>query len=320
MITAMSPSTTGSRDVMASTLSRLTCAVPANRTSRPPGPADGMQRVELSFGGVGEQRRGAAHCQVRAAVGHADGRHPRYIGNLRQIHCVPVELHLGQPVGIGHRDGDGGCGVVGEFGAQLIADLVRRRGFRQYPIVGKPPLHPEERSTEHDEQGDDRQSRGQGMPHHRFRPAVEGLLLDGASGRFRPVQNPTDQSANVHGLQPIADQNECRGRDEQCGECREADGGDTRVGERLEERHGEDGHHGHRQGHDRGREHDGTPCCRHGGNHCGVAPGAVRKLVAVSADDQQRVVDGERQTHCCAEVQREDRHVRESGDTTKYGK
>ena len=38
MTTAMSPSTTGNRDVMASTLSRLTCAVPANRTSRPPGP------------------------------------------------------------------------------------------------------------------------------------------------------------------------------------------------------------------------------------------------------------------------------------------
>ena len=38
MITAMSPSTTGNRDVMASTLSRLTCAVPANSTSRPPGP------------------------------------------------------------------------------------------------------------------------------------------------------------------------------------------------------------------------------------------------------------------------------------------
>jgi hypothetical protein len=38
MITAMSPSTTGNRDVMASTLSRLTCAVPANSTWRPPGP------------------------------------------------------------------------------------------------------------------------------------------------------------------------------------------------------------------------------------------------------------------------------------------
>ena len=37
MITAMSPSTTGSRDVMASTLSRLTCAVPANSMLRPPG-------------------------------------------------------------------------------------------------------------------------------------------------------------------------------------------------------------------------------------------------------------------------------------------
>ena len=38
MITAMSPSTTGNRDVIASTLSRLTCAVPVNSTWRPPGP------------------------------------------------------------------------------------------------------------------------------------------------------------------------------------------------------------------------------------------------------------------------------------------
>ena len=44
MITAISPSTSGSRDVMASTLSRLICAVPVMSTGLPSGPATACRR------------------------------------------------------------------------------------------------------------------------------------------------------------------------------------------------------------------------------------------------------------------------------------
>ena len=75
VMTAMTPSTSGSREVIAATLSRLTWAIPVNSTSRPPGPATSCNRVELGLGGIGEQRRIAADRQERAAVGQP--RSPR---------------------------------------------------------------------------------------------------------------------------------------------------------------------------------------------------------------------------------------------------
>ena len=147
MITAMSPSTTGNRDVMASTLSRLTCAVPANSTSAPAGALDCVQAVELGLGGFGEQRRGAAHRQVRAAAGNLDRRHPGHVGHAGQIRCVPVDLGFGQTTGVGHHDGHGGRGVVGELGAHLVTDLVGRRGRPAAPDRRGTPTSP--RGTGH---------------------------------------------------------------------------------------------------------------------------------------------------------------------------
>ena len=68
VMTAISPSTPGSRDVMASTLSRLICAMPVNSTGRPAGPGTACSRSSWVSRGVGEQRRGAADGQERAAV------------------------------------------------------------------------------------------------------------------------------------------------------------------------------------------------------------------------------------------------------------
>ena len=152
MITAMSPSTTGNRDVMASTLSRLTCAVPANSTSRPPGPWTACR--PSSWASEDSENSGAVLRTVRYALPPATwtGDTPATSGNPSQIRCVPVDLGFGQTTGVGHHDGHRGGGVVGELGAHLITDLVGRRGRRQYPIVGESPLHPEERGPEQQEQ------------------------------------------------------------------------------------------------------------------------------------------------------------------------
>jgi len=58
---------------------------------------------------------------------------------------------------------------------------------------------------------------------------------------------------------------------------------------------------------------------RHGAAQRAVAVGTVGDLVAVSADDQQRVVDGQGQTHRDGQVHREDRHVGDQGDGPQHG-
>ena len=68
MMTAISPSTSGSREVMASTLSRLVCAVPVKSTCLAAGRRDRVQAVELSFGAVGEQRSRAVDGEECAAL------------------------------------------------------------------------------------------------------------------------------------------------------------------------------------------------------------------------------------------------------------
>jgi hypothetical protein len=51
-------------------------------------------------------------------------------------------------VRVGYDDGDFGFRVVDEVVAQLVADLMRRQGSRQYAVVGESPANPEERRTE----------------------------------------------------------------------------------------------------------------------------------------------------------------------------
>jgi hypothetical protein len=94
---------------------------------------------------------------------------------------------------------------------------------------------------------------------------------------------------------------------------------DTGVGEGFEEVHREQHHHRHRQRHDGRGEQHGAPGGHHHREDRVLAVGAVGHLVAVSADHQQCVVDRERETHCGAEVQREDRHVGEQGDAPQDG-
>ena len=68
VIAAITASTVGSRDVIASELSRLICAVPVIWTSLAAGTGDGVQPVQLGLRRRREQSRGAAHGQECAAV------------------------------------------------------------------------------------------------------------------------------------------------------------------------------------------------------------------------------------------------------------
>ena len=90
------------------------------------------------------------------------------------------------------------------------------------------------------------------------------------------------------------------------------------VGERLQEVHREKHHRDHRQRDRHRREQHGPPRGRHGADQRAVAVGAVGEFVAVPADDQQRVVDGQRQAHRDGQVQREDRHVGDQRDSPQH--
>ena len=174
VMAAISPSTSGSRSVTASTLSRLTCATPPISTDRPAGPATWCNRVELGVVGLRKQRRRAAHGQECAAVGQPGGRrrwpHPvsaherpvrgryrRHVGDPRQVGGVLVQIRRAQAAGIGDDDGHRRRGVVRETAAQLVTDLMRRRRTRQHPVVRETPLHREERKPEQQQQRDDGQ-------------------------------------------------------------------------------------------------------------------------------------------------------------------
>src|SRR5258707_14456298 len=66
VMAAISPKTSGSRSVTASTLSRLTCATPAISTDRPAGPATSCNR--LSWGSDACENSGAVLLTVRNAL------------------------------------------------------------------------------------------------------------------------------------------------------------------------------------------------------------------------------------------------------------
>ena len=90
----------GSREVIAWTLSRLVCAVPANSTARPPGGAIACRGVQLAVRAVGEQRRDAVDGQQGGSGLGAGGggRRPDEravdVGSARRRHRRDV----------GHRD------------------------------------------------------------------------------------------------------------------------------------------------------------------------------------------------------------------------
>ena len=147
------------------------------------------------------------------------------------------------------------------------------------------------------------------MAHHELGRAVKEHLLDRASDRLRPSQQPTAQSAHVQRVQSVPEQHDRRRRHHDRGNSRERHHSDAGVGERLQEVHREQHHRHHRQRDRHRREQHRPPGRGHRANQRLVPIHAVGEFVTEPADDQQRVVDRHRQTQCDSEVQRVDRHV-----------
>ena len=221
MMAAMSPSTSGSRDVIASTLSRFTCAVPVMSTCLPAGVGHRVQVVELVLRAIGEQRSRALDGEECAAGELCAGRRGRRsgevarnecahrsgdgrnVGHARQVGGVAFDVVRADAVGVRNDDRHRGVGVVGEVLAQLVADLVCRGSLRQHPVVGKAPPHAEERRAEQQQQRDAGQPERNGTVHDAFRRAIPEPLLDGDRRRLGPAEHmprePARRPANPGG-------------------------------------------------------------------------------------------------------------------------
>ena len=148
MIAAISPRTNGSREVIASTLSRLTCAVPVKSPSRPPVPGDGVQAAELdpelseNSGAVLYNREEAALPSASESARPpsrrpAPPRDPLRTGRSR--YCA-------QTAGVGTTMVTAVRRAVEELSAHLVTDLAGR--MQAAVVRGRQgaPLHPEEGS------------------------------------------------------------------------------------------------------------------------------------------------------------------------------
>ena len=144
-------------------------------------------------------------------------------------------------------------------------------------------------------------------------------MLDGDGLRVGAAENAAGESADVEGIEAVAEQHEGGGCHHDRRGGGEGHGRDAGVGERLEKVHGEKDQYGHRQRDGRGGEHHGAARGHHHPGEGLLAARALGQLVAEPADHQQRVVDGQRQTHGGGEVEREDRHVGGEGDESQDG-
>ena len=181
MMTAMSPSTSGSRDVMASTLSRFVCAVPVMSTCLPAGAWHRVQAVELRLRLVGEQRSRAVDGEERAAgelVRRAptagrpgcrrrmfrSGRTPpkRRAPETGRRRSLSMSVAL-MPLVSGTTIVTAASELWTKSLPQLVADLVRGGRGRQHAIVGKSPAHAQERRAEQQQQRDARPARAESL-------------------------------------------------------------------------------------------------------------------------------------------------------------
>ena len=186
---------------------------------------------------------------------------------------------------------------------------MRRRRNRQHPIVRETPLHRHERKSEQQQQRDAGHPDRQPAPHHELARPVPEQLLDRLVHGFGAAQHPPQQPTHIERVEPRTQQHDrgrCqhnrRGRDE-------GHRGDPGIGERPQKVHREQSRGRHRQCHGDGGEQHGTTGCCHGADQCLISVTALGQLVAIAAEDQQRVVDGQRHGQRDAQVERKDRHV-----------
>ena len=185
---------------------------------------------------------------------------------------------------------------------------------------GKPHLAPRNGAPSSKQQRDDRESDRNRPAHDEFRRPVPEHLLDGLRRRLGSARASRRNSRRTsRAVQPVAEQHD-RGRSHHDGGDRgERDHGDAGIGERLA---------GSTSGTAPSRPSTARPSSPRTAP-CGPAVAMVRisassrsrsggELVAVPADDQQRVVDRQRQPHRDRQVEREDRHVGDTGDRPQH--
>ena len=201
----MRPSTSGSRDVIASTLSRLTWAVPVSSDVTAAGAGHRVQAVELGLRRVGEQRRGAVDGEKgaavrpgrwaptavrRSAVDERAGRrgHRRDVGHPRQVGGVSLDVAGADAVGVGMTT----VTAVSELLAKSLRNWsptwCAEAELRQHAVVGETPLDTEERRAEQQQQRDDRPApSGTARRMTNFVERYQNCLLDGRrAGSGRP--------------------------------------------------------------------------------------------------------------------------------------
>ena len=156
------------------------------------------------------------------------------------------------------------------------------------------------------------------MPHHRLRPPVPEQLPHRSRLRLVAAQQPSHSAANVECVQARPKQHDGRRRDNKRGQRTQCHGGNASVGERREEIHREQRHRRDRKCHRRRRKHHGPPRGDHRLDERLIPISTLGELIAITADDQQRVIDGQCQPQGSGQVQGENRHIGGHRDQTQH--
>ncbi|SHW42417.1 Uncharacterised protein [Mycobacteroides abscessus subsp. abscessus] len=195
---------------------------------------------------------------------------------------------------------------------------MRRGRGGQDPVIRESELAVEERQAQHHQCADDDDGNRNSARHNPFGGPVPEALRDVLGDGFRPSQDPADQAAHVQGVDPVAQQGDYRRDDDQRGDGANEDDGYTGVSERFEEVHREQDQRYQGQRNRQRREQHGPSGRGHGQDQRFIARFARIHLLAIATDDQQGVVDRQRQSHCYRKVQREHGHIGDIRQPAQY--
>ena len=241
----MRPSTSGSRDVIASTLSRFTCAVPVMSTCVPAGVGTACRLS--SWSSERSENSGAVLSTVRNALPEtspvgADGGPARLpatkvpigaerpkrpapeTGLRRSLRCRRGRGRLcsGQRPSLRCRSCWRSLGVTGRRPG------VQRRSSAT-PGRRESPTAAEERRAQQHEHRDAGQPDGNGAVHGACCAAIPEPLLDGDRRRLGPAEHAPGEPTDVQRIEAVTDENQSRGCNHDGGGGGECDGGDPGV-------------------------------------------------------------------------------------------
>jgi hypothetical protein len=204
--------------------------------------------------------------------------------------------------------------VVGEVGAQDVADRPRGRAGVDDPVVRVAEVRLEERRTEHEQDRGDRQTEDGRAAHHAAGEPVPETALHRLGSRRRTAEHPAQPGPQVEGVDPPSDERQAGRQHEDRRDGGHRHDAETRVGEGAQEVHREHDHGRHRQPHDERREQHGAPGGPHRGHDRVLGVPSLAQLLAVAAHHEQAVVDGQGQPQGGRHVHGVDRHVGEAGE------